>query len=96
MQEHLEMTMLDKEVAEERAELAETELEEIKEKLAVLEVENGVLKTGGGTGESSNAAAKSSMAYIQLGKTRRTFERGPNQASRLVTRNRAGAKKADF
>ena len=90
------MAMLDKEVAEERAELAETELEEVKEKLAVLEVENGVLKTGGGTGESSNAAAKSSMAYIQLGKTQRTFERGPSQASRLVTRNSAGAKEADF
>ena len=58
----------DKEVAEERAELAETELEEVKEKLAVLEVENRVLKTGGGTGESSDDAAKSSMAYIQLEK----------------------------
>jgi dynactin 1 len=61
------MAMLDKEVAEERAELAETELEETKEKLAVLEVENGVLKTGG-TGESSDDTAKSSMAYIQLEK----------------------------
>jgi dynactin 1 len=62
------MAMLDKEVAEERAELAETELEEIKEKLAVLEVENGVLKGGGGTGEASDDTAKSSMAYIQLEK----------------------------
>ena len=62
------MAMLDKEVAEEKAELAQMQLEEIKEKSAVLEVENGVLKTGGGTGESSDAAAKSSMAYIQLEK----------------------------
>lgn len=62
------MAMLDKEVAEERAELAETELEEIKEKLAVMEVENGVLKTGGGPGESSDDTAESSMAYIQLEK----------------------------
>jgi len=62
------MAMLDREVAEERAELAETELEEVKEKLAVLEVENGVLKAGGGTSESSDDTAKSSMAYIQLEK----------------------------
>ena len=40
------MVMLDKEVAEERAELAETELEDVKEKLAILEVENDVLKEG--------------------------------------------------
>jgi len=52
------MAMLDKVLAEEKAELAETELEEIKEKLAVLEVENGVLN-GGGTGESSDDTAKS-------------------------------------
>ena len=62
------MAMLDKEVAEEKAELAQTELEEIKEKLAVLEVGNGLLKAGGGTGESSDDAVKSSMAYIQLEK----------------------------
>ena len=43
------MAILDKEVAEETAELAQTELEEIKEKSAVLEVENGVLNAGGGT-----------------------------------------------
>ena len=43
-QEHLEMVMLDKEVAEERAEIAEAELEEVKEKLAVATVENDVLK----------------------------------------------------
>ena len=41
------MVMLDKEVAEERAEMAEAELEEVKEKLAVLEVEMGVIKDGG-------------------------------------------------
>ena len=40
------MVMLDKEVAEERAELAEAELEDVKEKLAILEVENDVLKEG--------------------------------------------------
>jgi len=38
------MAMLDKVLAEEKAELAETELQEIKEKLAVLEVENGAAK----------------------------------------------------
>lgn len=40
------MVMLDKEVAEERAEIAEAELEEVKEKLAVATVENNVLKKG--------------------------------------------------
>jgi dynactin 1 len=44
--EQLEMTMLDKEVAEERAEAAEAELEEMKEKLAVVEVELEVIKEG--------------------------------------------------
>lgn len=39
--------MLDKEVAEEKAELAEAELEEVKEKLAQVEVELQVLKEGG-------------------------------------------------
>jgi len=39
--------MLDKEVAEERAELAESELEDLKEKLATAEVELDVLKEGG-------------------------------------------------
>jgi dynactin 1 len=42
------MVMLDKEVAEERAEIVEAELEEIKEKLAIVEVEIGVLREGGG------------------------------------------------
>ena len=60
------MAILDKEVAEETAELAQTELEEIKEKSAVLEVENGVLNAGGGT--QSKDDAKPSMAYIQLEK----------------------------
>jgi dynactin 1 len=46
--EQLEMTMLDKEVAEERAEAAEAELEELKEKLAVVEVELEVIKEGAG------------------------------------------------
>lgn len=39
--------MLDKEVAEERAEMAEAELEEVKEKLAVAEVEMSVVREGG-------------------------------------------------
>jgi cytochrome b involved in lipid metabolism len=38
LQDQLEMAMLDKEMAEERAEVAETELEEVKERLAVIEV----------------------------------------------------------
>ena len=38
--------MLDKEVAEERAEIAEAELEDVKEKLAIATVENNVLKEG--------------------------------------------------
>jgi len=38
--------MLDKEVAEERAELAESEVEDLKEKLATAEVELDVLKEG--------------------------------------------------
>lgn len=36
--------MLDKEMAEEKAEAAELELEEVKEKLAVMQVEMSVLK----------------------------------------------------
>lgn len=71
LQDQLEMAMLDKEMAEERAEVAETELEEVKEKLAVLQVEVEVLRNGGdgspGDGEK-DPSAKSSMAYIQLEK----------------------------
>jgi dynactin 1 len=42
------MVMLDEEVAEERAELAESEMEDdiVKKKLAILEVEHVVLKEG--------------------------------------------------
>lgn len=47
-QEQLEMAMLDKEMAEERAEVAEGECEELREKLAVLQVEMDVLKGGEG------------------------------------------------
>lgn len=70
LQDQLEMAMLDKEMAEERAEVAEGELEEVKEKLAVIEVELDVLKNGGGASENGEEGvnAKSSMAYIQLEK----------------------------
>jgi dynactin 1 len=70
LQDQLEMAMLDKEMAEERAEVAETELEEVKEKLAVLQVEVDVLRNGGGGLENNEEEAdtKSSMAYIQLEK----------------------------
>jgi dynactin 1 len=43
-QEQLEMAMLDKEMAEEKADGMESELEELREKLAVAQVEMGVLK----------------------------------------------------
>lgn len=70
LQDQLEMAMLDKEMAEERAEIAEGELEEVKERLAVIEVEVEVLRNGGGGPEDSEKekTAKSSMAYIQLEK----------------------------
>ncbi|KAI9445370.1 dynein associated protein-domain-containing protein [Lactarius indigo] len=64
--EQLEMAMLDKEVAEERAEAAEGEIEELKEKLAVVEVELEVIKEGASEGGNSNVAG--SLAYIQLEK----------------------------
>jgi len=70
LQDQLEMAMLDKEMAEERAEIAEGELEEVKERLAVIEVEVEVLRNGGGGPEDNEKekTAKSSMAYIQLEK----------------------------
>ena len=46
-QDQLELATLDKEVAEERAEIAEASLDELKEQLAMLKVENEVLKNGG-------------------------------------------------
>jgi len=62
--------MLDKEMAEERAEVAENELEEVKEKLAVIKVEVEALRNWGPEDgeEGAGAGAKSSMAYIQLEK----------------------------
>jgi hypothetical protein len=41
------MAMLDKEVAEEKAEIAQTELDEVTEKLAIVEVELEIFKEGG-------------------------------------------------
>ncbi|KAJ7194752.1 dynactin [Mycena pura] len=79
VQEQLEMSMLDKEVAEERAEGAEAELEDVTERLAIVEVELGVLKEGGGGGGAADAdedevgnvsmsKGKDSLAYVQLEK----------------------------
>ena len=66
--EQLEMVMLDKEVAEERAEAAELELDDLKEKLAVAQVELSVLRehgpAGGKTGDVADG--KFTLAYIQL------------------------------
>ena len=64
------MAMLDKEMAEARAVVAENELKEVKEKLAVIEVKVEVLRNGGGGPEDGEegTGAKSSMAYIQLEK----------------------------
>ena len=81
--EQLEMVMLDKEVAEERAEAAESELEELKEKLAVVEVELEVIKQGAckyatvlrnqatdsfEAAEGGDSNVAGSLAYIQLEK----------------------------
>lgn len=70
--DQLEMAMLDKEVAEERAEVAEAELESEKEAKAELEVELEVWRTGKaaaspGDGEES-PAGRSEMAFRQLEK----------------------------
>lgn len=42
------MAMLDKEVAEEKAELAQVEVEDLRERLAQMEIELQVLKEDGG------------------------------------------------
>jgi dynactin 1 len=65
--EQLEMTLLDKEVAEERAEAAESELETLKERLAVMEVELNVLKRPEGE-ERVSDSARDRLAFIQLEK----------------------------
>lgn len=66
--EQLEMAMLDKEVAEERAEAAEAEMESLKEQLAIHEVELKVFKEAGegGGGQDGADPARTTMAYIQL------------------------------
>ncbi|EKM61655.1 uncharacterized protein PHACADRAFT_112443 [Phanerochaete carnosa HHB-10118-sp] len=66
-QEQLEMAMLDKEVAEERAEAAESEVEELKEQFAIVQVELQHLREGG-TGEDGNETIKHALPYIQLEK----------------------------
>lgn len=69
VQEQLEMAMLDKEVAEERAEGAEQELESLQDMVSSLEVEIESLREGGGAqGTEVDDSAKSSLAYIQLEK----------------------------
>jgi dynactin 1 len=45
-QEQLEIVMLDKEVVGKRAELTDTELEDVRARVAIPEVENNVLKEG--------------------------------------------------
>ncbi len=62
------MVMLDKEVAEERAEAAEAELEILKEKLAVAEVEVTVLRSGSASAAPGDDTGKTALAYIQLEK----------------------------
>jgi len=73
--EQLEMVMLDKEVAEERAEGAEADLEFEKEKRAEVEVELEVYKKeremlseSGAEGAAGVFNVKASMDYIQLEK----------------------------
>ncbi|KZO99357.1 hypothetical protein CALVIDRAFT_477249 [Calocera viscosa TUFC12733] len=77
--EQLEMSLLDKEVAEERAEAAEAEVEELKEQLAESEVERDVLREekalaeGGEDGHGALGAGeedegKRTLAYVQLEK----------------------------
>ncbi|KAJ8507158.1 hypothetical protein ONZ45_g10447 [Pleurotus djamor] len=72
--EQVEMSMLDREVAEEKAESAVEESREMKERIAMLEVELNVLKKGGaGSADSAEDgepvdAGKDSLAYIQLEK----------------------------
>lgn len=67
-QEQLELCMLDKEVAEERAEAAEMELAELQEKVASMEVELETVRENGIDSVSldENSPGKSSLAYVQL------------------------------
>ena len=66
-QEQLELCMLDKEVAEERAEAAEMELSELQEKLANMEVELEAYHEGGANFDP-DSPAKSGLAFVQLEK----------------------------
>lgn len=68
-QEQLEMVMLDKEMAEERAEAAEAELEELKERLAVVEVELQVVRDGGGKFQRPLAALLHQLTTTKAAKT---------------------------
>lgn len=67
--EQLEMAMLDKEIAEERAEVAEGELEGLRERLAMVDVELNALKSGlTEDGGDLPESAKERLSYIQLEK----------------------------
>jgi dynactin 1 len=74
-QEQLEMAMLDKEVAEEKAEAAEGDLESEKEKRIEYEVELEVWRSGGAEG-GAGKDVKSTMAYIQLEKHNERLKEG--------------------
>lgn len=66
--EDLEMAILDKEMEKEKAEAAEQELDDMKEQLAVCQVELNVLKEhGAASGKPGDASdGKFTLAYIQL------------------------------
>ncbi|KAG8957368.1 hypothetical protein FRC03_010211 [Tulasnella sp. 419] len=68
--DQLEMSMLDKEVAEERAEVAEAELEAEKEAKVEMEVELEMYRTGGatGTGDGTERPGRTEIDFRQLEK----------------------------
>lgn len=67
--EQLEMAMLDKEVAEERAEAAEAEAEGLRERLDIVEVELNVIKEAAASDAADGSDfAHGSLAFLQLEK----------------------------